>query len=172
MICSNRKNVLVHLDKTDRSSRKSQTRPLDQIRKFAARVRAELKRMGVAGGDFDVTLTDDAGIAQLNREFRGKDAPTDVLSFPWRDDADVAGTGIAGGNEMAGFLGDIVISVETARGNAAAEGHSLEIEIHQLILHGALHLVGYDHAADQGEMNEIELRLRRALGIEGLEKTL
>ncbi|MGH9377579.1 MAG: rRNA maturation RNase YbeY [Terriglobia bacterium] len=156
MICRQKKNIQAKLGKKER------------MRRFAARLRAKLKLIGVADGDFDLMLTDDAGIAKLNREFRGKDAPTDVLSFPWRDNVD--GAGMAGGKELAGFLGDIVISIDTARGNALAEGHSLEVEIHQLILHGALHLVGYDHVADNGEMNEIELRLRRELGIEGLEK--
>lgn len=76
----------------------------------------------------------------------------------------------AGAEEMAGFLGDIVISVETAQRNARAENHSLETELRQLILHGALHLAGYDHATDKGEMNEIELRLRCSLEIEGLKE--
>ena len=144
-------------------SRKGQ---LPRLRQFALRVQNELKKLGLKDADFDVTLTDNPGIARLNREFRGKDTPTDVLSFPWRNDGEAPE--FEGDNEMAGFLGDIVISVETARCNAAAERHSLETEIRQLILHGALHLAGYDHAIDQGEMNEVELRLRRSLGIEGL----
>lgn len=144
-------------------SRKGQ---LPRLRQFVRRVQNELKKLGLQEADFDVTLTDDSEIAKLNREFRGKDTPTDVLSFPWRNDG--GAPEFEGGNEMAGFLGDIVISVETARCNAAAERHSFETEIRQLILHGALHLAGYDHAIDQGEMNEVELRLRRVLGIEGL----
>lgn len=138
---------------------------LPRLRQFARRVQNELKKLGLKDADFDVTLTDDSEIAKLNREFRGKDAPTDVLSFAWRNGGKAPEFE---GGEMAGFLGDIVISVETARCNAATEKHSLETEIRQLILHGALHLAGYDHAVDQGEMNEVELRLRRALGIEGL----
>lgn len=156
MICRQWKNLPAKLGQMSRT------------RKFAARLHVQLERMGLGCGDFDVMLTDDAMIAKLNREFRGKDAPTDVLSFPWRDDT--GGAGVTGDKSLASFLGDIVISVETAQGNALAEGHSLEIEIHQLILHGALHLVGYDHVTDCGEMNEIELRLRRQLGIQGLKK--
>lgn len=146
-----------------RSPSQRRAAQLARARGFALRVRRELTRLGIPG-DFDVTLTDDAEIARLNRDFRGKDAPTDVLSFPWQSDSE---TIAAAGGAMAGFLGDIVISVETAQSNAAAENHPVETEIYQLILHGALHLAGYDHATDHGEMNAIELRLRRALGIEG-----
>jgi len=67
--------------------------------------------------------------------------------------------------EFRGFLGDIVISAETARANARREGHSTENEIRWLILHGLLHLLGYDHATDQGEMTALELSLRERLGI-------
>lgn len=134
-----------------------------RLRQFSQRVRAELKRQEISRGDFDVTLTSDGEIAKLNGAFRGKNAPTDVLSFPYGPTAGAS----TGGDEMVDFLGDIVISVETARRNARAEGQPLETEIRQLILHGALHLAGYDHATDHGAMNELELRLRRALGIEG-----
>lgn len=109
---------------------------------------------------FDVTLVDDAAIALLNAQFRRKRGPTDVLSFPSEDET-------PGAPGYEGFAGDVVISLETAQRNATAERHSLDTELRQLILHGALHLAGYDHEADQGEMNELELNLRQSLGIEG-----
>lgn len=116
---------------------------------------------------FDVTLVDDAEIKRLNAAFRGKAAPTDVLSFSWENSMSFV-PGAEGHSEgLSGFLGDIVISVETARQSALREGHSLHVEIQQLMLHGALHLRGYDHEIDNGEMNALELRLRRQFGIEG-----
>ncbi len=124
------------------------------------------RELHLAGRRFDVTLVDDRETKRLNRIFRKKTAPTDVLSFPWNDGAEAAPPAMAA-KEFAGFLGDIVISVETARRNARREKHSLETEILQLILHGLLHLLGYDHETDDGEMNRLELELRRRLGIEG-----
>jgi len=120
----------------------------------------------LAGQRFDVALVDDDETERLNRIFRKRTAPTDVLSFPWTDGAEAAPPAVAA-KEFAGFLGDIVISVETARRNARREKHSLETEILQLILHGLLHLLGYNHETDDGEMNRLELNLRRRLGIEG-----
>ncbi len=67
--------------------------------------------------------------------------------------------------QFAGFLGDVVISLETARRNARAEGHSIQNEVRGLILHGLLHLLGYDHETDNGEMTALELSLRDELGI-------
>ena len=97
-------------------------------------------------------------MADLNKLFRGKDSTTDVLSFP---------------NEPEEFdpdqknLGDVVISVEQANRQAEENGLSLELELKQLILHGLLHLCGYDHETDNGEMNARELELRKVLGIQG-----
>ena len=73
----------------------------------------------------------------------------------------------AAASEFAGFLGDVVISVETARRNARREGHSTANEIRWLILHGVLHLLGYDHETDRGEMTALEISLRARLGIAG-----
>ena len=90
----------------------------------------------------------------LNRQFRGKDKVTDVLSFP---------------AETRGFLGDIVIAFGVAKKQAKAAGHSLNTEIRILALHGLLHLVGYDHDADDGKMARVESRLRKKAGLpEGL----
>jgi probable rRNA maturation factor len=147
-----------------------------------ARARAFARRLKVAlrlgGRDFNVCLVDDGAMARLNSAFRGKAAATDVLSFPWSEAKVGSGrapkrgarrsAGREGGDrEFDGFLGDVVISVETARRNARAEGHSSANEIRWLILHGLLHLLGYDHETDRGEMTAFELALRERLGIAG-----
>ncbi len=122
--------------------------PLDEIGRFARRARRELhQRLS-----FTVCLIDDRAMRALNTKFRGRRKATDVLSFP-------AGSG---GNR---FLGDIAISVDTARKNARREGHSVLEEIKLLILHGLLHLLGYDHETDNGRMLRRELRLRRRMGL-------
>jgi probable rRNA maturation factor len=106
-------------------------------------------------GAVSVLLTDDGEIKRLNREFRGKNKPTDVLSFPAGEN--VGRTRIAG---------DLAISVETAERQAAELGHPLETELRVLLLHGILHLAGFDHETDSGEMAQEEDRLRRRLGLE------
>jgi probable rRNA maturation factor len=108
-------------------------------------------------GEVTVLLTTDAAIRKLNRQFRGKDTATDVLSF--------TAEGV-GAEEIAG---DLAISVATARRQAVAQGHSLSVEIKVLMLHGLLHLAGYDHEADGGKMARRERMLRDKLGLpEGL----
>ena len=102
-------------------------------------------------GQVTVLLTTDSAIRRLNRQFRGKNKATDVLSFPA---ADPAATRAAG---------DLAISIHTARRQADESGHSLLIEIKVLILHGLLHLAGYDHEIDAGEMARLEQRLRAKL---------
>ena len=100
-----------------------------------------------------IAFVSDKKIRELNRQFRGIDKATDVLSFP------------AGGPDDS-ELGDIAISVETAAAQAKENGLKFETEIAQLILHGVLHLSGYDHETDNGEMNRLELSLRRKLNID------
>lgn len=90
-----------------------------------------------------VVLADDAELARLNRQFRGAEGATDVLSFAFDDQVPGAD------EEMAGYLGDVVISVERARMQAAALGRSLEGELATLAAHGTLHLLGYDHAEEE-----------------------
>ena len=116
------------------------------LARFAARAR----RAARLRGDVGILVAGDGRLRALNRRFRRKDKPTDVLSFP------AAGHGQAG---------DIAISATTARRNARHFGHPLADELKILILHGMLHLVGYDHERDQGEMARREERLRRALGL-------
>lgn len=103
-----------------------------------------------ARGDVTVALISDARMRTLNRAFRGKDYATDVLSFPVEADA---------------FLGDIAIATGVARRQAEEAGHPLSTELRLLALHGLLHLLGYDHERDQGEMERTEARLRRAAGL-------
>lgn len=96
----------------------------------------------------------------LNRRFRSQDRTTDVLSFPAQDGDSVDQPGLADQRE---FLGDIAVSVDRAHQQAIEAGHSLERELKELVMHGVLHLCGYDHETDDGEMNRLELRLRRKL---------
>jgi probable rRNA maturation factor len=126
--------------------------------------RQELARFAVlaveaagARGGVAVLLTNDQRIQELNRQFRGKNAPTDVLSFPA---VDWAANGHRGKS-----AGDLAISLETAARQAEGFGHPLATEVKVLILHGALHLAGFDHETDSGEMARKELRLRRRLGL-------
>lgn len=124
-------------------------------------------------GDFAVAFVSDRRMKELNRFFRGKDSTTDVLSFPHEVDEFVQSASLtrSGSDEEQAqalnenFLGDIVISAEQASRQAEENGLALENEIKQLILHGVLHLCGYDHETDDGEMNRRELGLRRELKI-------
>ncbi len=104
-------------------------------------------------GKVTVLLTTDAAIRRLNQQFRGKNKATDVLSFP------------AEGVGAEGMAGDLAISVATASRQADACGHSMGTEIKVLILHGVLHLAGYDHEADDGRMARREQALRKRLGL-------
>ena len=106
--------------------------------------------------EFSVAFISDRRMKELNKLFRGKDSTTDVLSFPHEPDEF---------DPDKNNLGDIVISVEQAQKQAQENGLTLHGEIMQLILHGVLHLCGYDHDTDNGEMNARELELREELGI-------
>lgn len=146
------------------------------IRAFVAALPTQVEE--AAGKTFSVAFVSDRRMKELNQFFRGKDSTTDVLSFPSEPPASAGGQFVpdgstnwppsdAGGSDWpANFLGDIVISVEQAEQQAAENGLDLETEIKQLILHGLLHLCGYDHETDNGEMDRREIELRKALGIE------
>ena len=102
-----------------------------QLQETARRI---LEVLAITDSELSVLLTDDEEIRRLNRSFRGKDSPTDVLSFPI--------------NEMVGgrkILGDVVISVDTAKRQAEERGESLQLTLCRLLIHGVLHLLGYDH---------------------------
>ncbi len=100
--------------------------------------------------DLSIAFVDDETMKTLNRKFRHKNRTTDVLTFP--------------GDET--YLGDIVISVDQARRQAAEERHSLATEVRYLLVHGILHAHGYDHQRDHGEMNELEVEVRHAVGLD------
>jgi probable rRNA maturation factor len=119
-------------------------------------VEAELTRAleaaGLTGAEVSVVLTDDERIRAINLAWRGKDSATDVLSFP-QDDPRV--------------LGDIVVSLDTARRAADELGHDLLAEVRVLLVHGLCHLLGYDHQTDEeaAEMRELEARLLDGVGL-------
>jgi probable rRNA maturation factor len=126
----------------------------ERWRAFTAKV---LKVAPANGAGVTVAFVSDRLMRELNRRWRGKRGTTDVLSFPAGQDEFERAAGAT--------LGDVVISSERAARQAAEHGLSFEREVEQLILHGVLHLCGYDHEQDDGEMNALELRLRRRLGI-------
>jgi probable rRNA maturation factor len=101
-------------------------------------------------GEVNVLVAGNAEVRRLNRAFRHKDKPTDVLSFP---------------AEIKDLAGDIAISAPIARANARRLGHSAATELKVLLLHGVLHLAGYDHETDCGEMRRKEERLRAQFGL-------
>ena len=124
---------------------RKQAIPTRRLRSFLTVLAEELS---VGGREFSVVLLTDAAMRNYNRDYRSFDKPTDVLSFRGDD----------------GYLGDILISAETAY-NQVRQSRTLDFEtnLHRLILHGLLHLMGHDHETDDGEMRAIERRLRRRL---------
>jgi probable rRNA maturation factor len=120
-----------------------------------ARFLAEAQVAVRLSGQVTVLLTTDAALRDLNRRFRGKDKATDVLSFPSTNSAP----------DAEKIAGDVAISVETARRQAAEQGHWLAVELRVLMLHGLLHLAGYDHENDEGRMQRRERQLRAKLGL-------
>ncbi|MBI4483143.1 MAG: rRNA maturation RNase YbeY [Acidobacteria bacterium] len=133
--------------------------PLERkgLERVADRVK---RRMGSAHLGMTIRVVSDAEIRSYNRKFLGKDRPTDVLSFPVRREPF---------EEDERYLGDIVIAAPTATRNASRYGISLQEEVRNLIVHGTLHLLGFDHEADQGEMAALELSLRSRLRAGGRE---
>lgn len=117
------------------------------LRAFARQLSLQL----AGGRPFCCRITSDKEVRALNLRFLGQDRPTDVLSFP-------SGSGI-------GSLGDIAIAFPCARRQAMALGHSPDIELRVLLLHGVLHLLGYDHETDRGRMRRAEERWRARLGL-------
>ncbi|MFN8060824.1 MAG: rRNA maturation RNase YbeY [Vicinamibacterales bacterium] len=118
-------------------------------------------------GRVAIALVADRTMRRFNREYRGLDHPTDVLSFPvdagWRDGRRAAKAPRTGGDVP--LLGDIAIATGVARRQARLHGHTYGTELRVLALHGLLHLVGYDHERDAGAMGMVEARLRRAGGL-------
>ena len=118
------------------------------------RVRRLIQRFSRAarapGGEVSILFCGDRRMRSLNRAYRGLDRSTDVLAFP---------------AEAPGILGDIVVSVPYAARQAARLGEAVVHELDRLLLHGLLHLLGYDHETDRGEMDALEARLRRRFGV-------
>ena len=125
------------------------------LQQFYERARREL---GFAPDSVSIELISDETMARLNETFRKKHGPTDVLSFPANGARPTRG---------AEYVGDIAISPETARRNARRFSRSLPVEMRILILHGMIHLAGFDHETDHGEMDRLERRLRKRLGVAG-----
>ena len=116
---------------------------------------AALEIVGTEGAELSILLVNDSRIAELNAQWRGVEGPTDVLSFPQED---------------SNLLGDLVVSVDTARRQAVARGHALHTELRILLVHGLLHLLGYDHELDEEShkaMTEREAEIMLRLGWEG-----
>ena len=138
-----------------------------RIRRFLGRVARAIPAgadartaTGSRAGEVSVLFCADARMRTLNRRYRGKDKTTDVLAFP-------AGPGPV----SEGFLGDIVISVPYAAREARRREDTRSREIDRLLVHGFLHLLGYDHETDEGQMDALESRLRRRLGLAADSRT-
>ena len=125
-------------------------------RDFAARA---IEAIGNRHKTVTIVFVSDSAIRKLNKQFRDKDYATSVLSTHWMNESEPFE------NENRSQLGEIVISVQRAAAQAKENGLTFSNEVEQLILHGLLHLCGYDHETDKGEMNRLELKLRKKLGI-------
>lgn len=133
-----------------RWERKPSRPAADELRRVVIQT---LRRVGSADAEVHVLVTGDEQIRRLNRDYLEHDAATDVLSFP---DGERLPTGRV-------LLGQLVVSLDTARRQAAEGGHGELRELEELLLHGTLHLAGFDHASDDGEMDRLEIELRREL---------
>ncbi len=115
-----------------------------------------LRSIGIPDAELSILFVGDRAMRSLNRRYRRKDKTTDVLSFPLRDDQFT--------HIQPALLGDIVISVPAARRQAAEAGHSFLREIDILLIHGLLHLLGYDHEKNEGEARRMKRKEIRLLG--------
>jgi|SRR3990170_3118171 len=130
------------------------------LNRFAQRARREL---GFPADSVAVQLVSDADMKGLNWKFRRKRGSTDVLSFPANPDDGAKGRGRRRGGDR--YVGDIAISPEMARRNARRDQRLLPDELRILVLHGMIHLAGYDHETDEGRMQRLEMTLRRRWGL-------
>lgn len=150
-----------------------QTRYVVRTASLLAFVRSLKRELHRKNSEFNVCFVDDDAIRRLNVAYRGINKATDILSFPWRDSEAAPRAALPATarrvkpGESANFLGEVVISVESARRNASIEGHATLTEIRWLVLHGILHLLGYDHERDSGQMTVLELELREKLKVAG-----
>jgi probable rRNA maturation factor len=148
--------------------------PVRDLDKFLTRAQ---RRLRLSKDALTVCLVSDAEISRWNRAYRGKNSPTDVLSFPTNASASKAKRDVkrsirkrvafaasaSAANEPKNYLGDIAIAPAVAKQNARRFGRTFADEMRILILHGILHLMGYDHETDEGQMDRRETRLRREL---------
>ena len=138
-------------------------------RKAAAKLsRAVLDQIERQDATLTISFIRDPEMRRLNRDFRQIDKPTDVLSFAYHEAPEEFETEFD--EETRSHLGDVVISVETAERYASELGLTFDQEIEHLIIHGTLHLAGYDHETDNGEMNRLERKLRKQLLLRGSNK--
>ena len=122
-------------------------------RRLAGRARRMLDVLGIGTAELSLVLVSDRVMHDLTRDWRGKDRPTDVLAFAQGEE----------GTAPDGLLGDVVISVDTARRQAASLGHSLVVEADRLLVHGLLHLLGYDHERSPAEARRMQRKERAVL---------
>ena len=136
--------------------------PLPVTAESIERAASAVLQLRSAAGDLSIILTGDARLQQLNRDYLGIDAPTDVLSFPASEmDPETS----------ALYLGDVLISISRARRQARMAGHPLEAELQLLVVHGVLHLLGYDHAEpeDKERMWAVQVQALESIGLAGIE---
>jgi probable rRNA maturation factor len=143
------------LSEVSQTRTQSKASSADTLSRFATRVERALS----ITGDVNVRITSNREMQSLNRRFRKKNKPTDVLTFP---------------SAVPDVAGDIAVSLEIAAANAEQLGHSLDMEVKILILHGMLHLAGYDHEIDDGEMHakEAELRMKLRLPVGLIQRSV
>jgi probable rRNA maturation factor len=137
---------------------------MSPLARFSERV---LRELGFPKESVTVCFVSDSVMARMNRKFRDKQGPTDVLSFPAGRSKARRAQSLRKARERSvnQYIGDLVISPETARRYARGRSRGLASELRVLILHGMIHLAGYDHEHDNGEMMLLERRLRRLLGL-------
>ena len=145
---------MIHIE----SSFKTLPVPAESIERAASAVLKDRSR----AADLSIILTGDARLRQLNRDYLGIDAPTDVLSFPASEKDQ---------ESSALYLGDVLISIPRARRQARMAGHPLEAELQLLVIHGVLHLLGYDHAEldDKERMWAVQEQALSSIGLAGIE---
>jgi probable rRNA maturation factor len=139
---------------------------VDSLSDFLETTRAALQ---FPKGSVGVQFVSDSAMATLNLKFRNKKGPTDVLSFPAEDNGSLTGRAARKNSsplpDDGSYIGDIAIAPATAQRNALEYSRSLDEELRILILHGMIHLAGYDHEVDDGQMNRLERQLRRRFGL-------
>lgn len=130
-------------------------------------VEVALAQAGFAGGEMSLVIAGDEMLRQLNRDYRGIDAATDVLSFSSQEESDEAEGAFVQSPEAEAYLGDVIISYPTAARQAESAGHPIADELCLLAVHGTLHLLGYDHAtpAEEADMWDVQAATLAVLGI-------